>query len=624
MFFFLPILFFISSFVIIRRHCQRGWRISALLAAIGSATVVIVFTEILSLFHAFCFYPILLSWFLLTIIAVILARRKISIKLRFNGNNFLLSEKIFLSIIVFVCLITAITALFGVPNTWDSMTYHLSRVEHWIQNGTVAHYPTNITRQLFITPFAEFTIAHLRLLGGGESCANWVQWMAMLGSLIGGTLIAQLLGSSRKGQLFTGVLIVTIPMGILQAVSTQTDYMSAFWLVCSVIFLIQSQRNPMFLYKLSAGLSIGLALLTKGNNYIFIAPFLIWYIFSSLKAGFRKGLLTVLIIFSCSLMLNAGQYWRNIQTFGSPSWTCVSLMNESFGLKLLWVNVLRNAGLHMGTPWDDVNQFLTQILIGAAHSVGADINDPRASFSSEPFAVPALSYDEDVAGNFLHLFLVSMVLILCWIFPSKDKGVRFYVLAITIAFILFCLLVRYQPWHSRFHLPLFVLFCPAVGIIMERFLNKKIIVCLGMILFVAAIPWMFFNHQHPWGGYSSIWRTPKQIQYFYKQSSTVMRYASISAYLKAIKCNQVGLLIGEDTWEYPWWAFLKSPRLRIEHVHVDNQSAQLKYPLGDFQPCALISTETEQGFLMVGSNVYIPVVNPYLPNEKNVLFLKKV
>ena len=51
-----------------------------------------------------------------------------------------------------------VTALLGAPNGFDAVTYHLTRVEHWIQNASVRHYPTHITRQIQLSPMAEFAL----------------------------------------------------------------------------------------------------------------------------------------------------------------------------------------------------------------------------------------------------------------------------------------------------------------------------------------------------------------------------------------------------------------------------------------------------------------------------------
>src|SRR5205823_14963337 len=70
--------------------------------------------------------------------------------------------------ILAVALLTGLTALAAWPNEWDSMAYHLGRVLHWTQNQSVAHYPTNIGRQLLNPPWSGFAILQLTLLGGEE------------------------------------------------------------------------------------------------------------------------------------------------------------------------------------------------------------------------------------------------------------------------------------------------------------------------------------------------------------------------------------------------------------------------------------------------------------------------
>ena len=210
-----------------------------------------------------------------------------------------------------------------------------------------------------------------------------------------------------------------------------------------------------------------------------------------------------------------------------------------------------------------------------------------------------------------------------WFFRPLKREVGFYILAVVSSFLLFCLVVRFQPWQSRFHLPLFVLFCPAAGVVTGYFLNKKS-VFLGALFFLAAIPCLFLNKQHPWLGDLSIWHQPKPAQYFYKRPYLALPYVETSGYLKSIGCDQIGLLTGEDTWEYPWWKFLARPGSRIEHVGVNNPSGALKYPLGAFEPCAVIVFGAEQkSLLMVGHGIYGPVGSLPAGDDKITIFLRK-
>lgn len=125
-----------------------------------------------------------------------------------------------LTVIGTIVLLTGLTALSAVPNNWDSMTYHMSRVMHWAQNGGVAFYPTHRLSQLHAGPWAEYGILHFYLLSAGDRFSALIQWFGMAGSLIGVSLIARQLGANVRGQLLSALFCVTIPMGILQASST--------------------------------------------------------------------------------------------------------------------------------------------------------------------------------------------------------------------------------------------------------------------------------------------------------------------------------------------------------------------------------------------------------------------
>jgi len=48
--------------------------------------------------------------------------------------------------------IVGVTALVCAPNTWDAMLYHMTRVVHWMQNESVANYPTHMPLQLKLPP----------------------------------------------------------------------------------------------------------------------------------------------------------------------------------------------------------------------------------------------------------------------------------------------------------------------------------------------------------------------------------------------------------------------------------------------------------------------------------------
>ena len=83
-----------------------------------------------------------------------------------------------------IAFVAGLVAYVAPPNNADSIFYHMARVVHWMQNQTVAHYPTNIPHQLVLPPWGGFAIMHFQLLHGGDQWANFAQWFSMIGSVM--------------------------------------------------------------------------------------------------------------------------------------------------------------------------------------------------------------------------------------------------------------------------------------------------------------------------------------------------------------------------------------------------------------------------------------------------------
>lgn len=69
-------------------------------------------------------------------------------------------------IIAIMCIVVLYMAFRTVPYNWDSMTYHLTRIVHWVQNGSVAHYACHDISQISGPPLAEFVNLHVYVLSG--------------------------------------------------------------------------------------------------------------------------------------------------------------------------------------------------------------------------------------------------------------------------------------------------------------------------------------------------------------------------------------------------------------------------------------------------------------------------
>ena len=214
----------------------------------------------------------------------------------------------------------AVEIVAGVPR--DSLIYHLARVVHWVQNASVAHYPTHVLRQLHLAPWAEFAILQFQILTGGNRLAHLVQWLAMVGSVLGVSRIAAQCGAGARGQILAAVFCGTIPMGILQSTSTQNDYVLSFWLVCLVYFSrALTTPGPGQGATASAwlvGAALGLAILTNGTAYILAAPFVAVMAVHVAWQRRSRAAFTLAIVAVAVLSLNAGHYWRNARLYGTP------------------------------------------------------------------------------------------------------------------------------------------------------------------------------------------------------------------------------------------------------------------------------------------------------------------
>jgi len=594
---------------------KRGlcWRSSFLTASICWGVLLTGITELLSMVKSLNLSSLLVFWGLATLILVIAycftSQQEVS-KERGGIRLFFTSMPVFprclLAGVVLIVILTGLTASIAPPNNWDSMTYHMSRVMHWMQNQGVGHYPTHILRQLHSNPWSEFAITHLQILNDGDYLANIVQWFSMVGCILGVTLIAEKFGANLRGQLFAAVVLATLPMGILQASSTQNDYVTSFWLVCFVYYCIMSMQKPNLYYSLGVGASLGLAILTKGTTYIYAFPFLLWLCWSMVKLLRLRIWRHALVVAFIVLLINSGHYSRNFELFQNPLGPDAispagesTLTNNIFTFSSIVSNILRNAGLHMGTPIKQFNHALEKGICSAHSVLGIDLNDPRTTFMGTGFQINNHPAHGDYAGNPIHFVLILLTILIIIFFwkQRKEPYFRGYVITLVAALLLFCMSLKWQPWHSRLHLPLFVLWSPVIAVIMSTAVNKWIANVIMMTLMITCFHWVLKNESRPLIGQNSILNTRRVDQYFndliiINMKGIMKSYYDCALTVSSRKCNNIGLHLGGDHWEYPLWVLIKQsskPMPRIEHVAVQNDSK--RYLIENFNPCALLRTD---------------------------------
>jgi 4-amino-4-deoxy-L-arabinose transferase-like glycosyltransferase len=438
------------------------------------------------------------------------------------------------------------TGLASAPNNYDSMTYHLPRVMHWLQSGSVAHYYTPISRQLYQPPFAEYAIAQVISLTRTDRFAFLVQWFALLGSALGVSVLARQLGAGPFGQVLAATIFVTAPMAILQGSSTQNDLVVTFWIVVVVVAALDSPRDR-WLRCLLAGGAVGLALLTKGTAWILLVPFIIWLTVDMVRKHRRAALVPLTAAALITVGLNAPHAYRNIETFGNAFGNEQhEYLNDEFGIGVLVSNASRNVALEIsGSAAENVVRRLHDV-------IGRNADDPKTTWAGTRFE-PDFNLLEDAAPNPLQMLLVvGAILTGAWI---RDRRLAAYLLAVSIGFLLFSEVLRWQPWHTRLLLPLIALTAAWVAAVLPK-TERSWYALVAFALIATGIATALVNESRPLVGRDSVVTTGR-IGDVFPRSRPEFRASYLAAVKELKGCKRVAVQISDDfSWEYPMWTLL--------------------------------------------------------------------
>ena len=528
-----------------------------------------------------------------------------------------------LGIALIVCVLGLI-AVAAPPNSWDSMTYHMSRVAHWVQDHTVKFYPTHIARQNYSNPWAEFAILQLQVLSGGDRFANLIQWFSMIGCVVAASLIAKQLGADLRGQVYAAVIAVSIPLVVLQSTSTHNDIVVSFWLVCFVHYslrvIVQGEAQAADLCL--AGSSLGLAILTKPTTFILAAPILLWLVFVGIRAYRWRAWKPLLVAAGIAVGINAGHSWRNFDLFGNilgprSSGDTIAVTktfsNEILTAPAIASNVVRDISLHLATPFFRVNQIIEHGVREIHAFLGIDESDRRTTWRKFEFSVPQATNDEHIAGNLLHLALIGMTLgvLLMSSHARRSPILVCYAACLIVAYFLLTGYLKWSYSNPRLQLPLFFLAAPCVAIVLFGHSNKRVATAVAAVLLLSAMPYVLYNRTRPLIGDSSIARrafftnagiftASRADQYFSRHPEILKPYVGAANAVKAHDCADIGLVLRNtawemiDDWEYPLWVLLQadvSRAYRLQHVLVENVSSRksASHPFNSFRPCAVIA-----------------------------------
>ncbi|MET0902161.1 MAG: hypothetical protein ABWZ52_02875, partial [Acidimicrobiales bacterium] len=598
------------------------------IAMVAGEAILLVLTESLSLGHHLTSGHLTIAWLLVTIAAAGGVIRSNGIGLArawvrggglertagaITGRPVVLVGLIGL---VLIGAVLVLTAWWYPPNNADSLAYHLVRVEHWIQERSIAHYASHYLAQLEYTPLHEFNMLHLHLLAASDRLDGFVQLAAFVVCVVGAAEIARFLGGRAEVQLLTAVIAASTPSLVLEATSTQNNLFPAALALGAVLIVLawEPLRSPV-LPGIVLGLGVGLMALGKGSAIPLVAPIIVAFglriaVTEARTVPFAtaaRRLLLVAGVAGVAALLVVGPFEkRNHDLLGSfTGHDTERTLNDEVTLRWAVANSIRNVALHFrigdgSGGFDTETSELALRAMGSLYdATGAPRNSGHADygFGHDPFELRDYSdyeRNEDYGAS-PWLVLLLIVTAPSLLLRARRGGAPAVSAAIAlvagvVGFLAFSATTRWTPYGARYVMPLLVLAPPLVAVALAA-VHRNLLRFVAAALVLAGLPSLLDSWARPVLDRREA--TNELDAYFAPRPvgdapfPAPIDYLAVRDAVVASGCGQLGV----GSWvifEYPLWAGLDNAGWdgKIQHVGVENESRALEDR--DFEPCAIV------------------------------------
>ncbi len=643
--FLLPLLFGWLLFDVLRRLRFSGdVREIILVEAILLGVGITVSTECLNALHFLTTGGVFI-WWILSSVALNYYRQRLPaaepLKLFSGSWKHLRESGIFAGImLIAIFCFTAVllfVAILAAPNNYDSMTYHLARVGHWVQDQSIAFYGTSIPRQNYMPPWSSWAMLQLVLLQGDDRLVNLVQWLSYSGCILGASLVTERLGGTRRLGILAAFFVASLPMAIFESTTTQNDLVMSFWLICVVYACIQlsllakgtASTPACRLWVCVFGAGVGLAIATKVVTLLFAFPLCLWCLWATGRQGLRQALPHFALITVLVFSLNAGHAARNILTsghlMGPEERDAVGSHygNDVHNPGAIFSNILRNASLHANVLHHKSGA--EEAVVASHRALGIDPQDPHTTFNSTAYSI--WEGGEDGSPMPIHLVVIALAFIgVAWSWRRIGALPCFLALSVLAGALLFCTLLKWSPFHARPHLALFILAAPVAALALGQIYWRGFSFLVVALMLLDGTPDVLWYWPRAAVGPLSVAITPDDFQQLFRQPQLVRAFSEAREILVKENVKEVGLIWREDEWEYPFHVLGRTPApWRVEHVLIENAYTPLETKI---VPDALLCSRkgmpeklTVHGrdFHMVRSYVQGPaselILSVYLPDQ---------
>ena len=511
-----------------------------------------------------------------------------------------------IGIIVLMCLwgISLVFAIQIAPYNWDSLTYHLPRIMHWAQNRTVAHYASNIVRQVTSPPLAEFINLHVYLMtGGSDQYFNLLQCFSYGTCIILVISITKRLSGSRYCGLLAGFLYAAMPIAVAESFTTQNDEYATLWVLAFLYIILDLYEDPLLKWDRRSiehtvllRCCIGFGYLTKPSIGFAIVSFAVLLLILFLKTKSRIQDAAGLLVAAAGIIvvIVIPEVGRNLKTFHAFSDPVAGARQLVGTLKpnYVFINFLKNFLYNTPNAYFQTNNFCESIIYWFAHHLNAIIDDPSISEDGRQFVMQradVLHHNSAVnALLFWSALSITGITIIRYIIVRGSKHKKVYnikreklnlmvAVASGISFLLLCIFMRWEAFISRYMMTYFALLCIVVAVMLHQLITVYgmsflAYAMIGIIVFTGASDltkiWTFHSQ-----AYNNSKEKSRIETYFYIcGEGNTGDYQDIVKEIEARGYHNIGLLTGNDTFEYPLWCMLRGYSCRVEHISVDNMT----------------------------------------------------
>jgi hypothetical protein len=458
------------------------------------------------------------------------------------------------------------------PNNLDALNYHLPRVAFWMQNRSVALYPTTILQQNGRGAGAEYLLLVFQSISRTDRLTGLLQLVCAILIVCSAPALARLGGSPAKVARWAWLFPITLPMAVTQATSGQNDLVAAALSIGCVVALLPffhpgEKRTPSWGDAGIAGLTLGAAVTTKVTAIVPVLPLLLLAIAvqvsrvvrshatirgETIGRGMLVGALGLLLIGLESDRPRAEadfpSYLKEYAYVGTSEWEDRA------------INSVRGVFRELPAPW---------LVSRALHLTAC----PQGKTCLLP-----LRPHEDLVGQPIHaLAMLVLFVLLAMRWRHLATRTQAFTVSLAIGWLIFHALLRDNAWIARLHLPLFALAPLGFGVLQGLVLSPGFSLAARLLAVLAVLDALAVavrNERRPPLGPVSTY-----VASYYEPHIEWMRagHERALAATVASDCRNLAIANASPDCEYPLvWRAMQAG-VTVRHFDKDDSRACLVY-----------------------------------------------